>query len=107
MTAYNRRTFVAGAGAGLALAPLGARAQTGAPQVTLTLQPQNRLHVIPSDFMGLGYEITTIASPDVLSGHNHTYVQLVKNLGRKGVIRVGGNTSDFSSYDAHGTPQDF
>jgi len=107
MTAYDRRIFMAVAGAGLALAPLGARAQTSAVQMTLTLQPQKRLHVIPADFMGLGYEITTIASPEILSGRNHTYVQLVKNLGHRGVVRVGGNTSDFSSYDARGTPQDF
>jgi len=43
--------------------------------------------------------------PGMLSADNHAYVQLVRNLGLRGVIRVGGNTSDFSSYQAGGVPQ--
>jgi hypothetical protein len=37
-----------------------------------------------------------------LSARNETYVQLVRGLGASGVLRVGGNTSDYSSYASQG-----
>jgi hypothetical protein len=54
--------------------------------------------------MGLGYEISSVARPGLLSAQNSVYVQLVRTLGARGVIRVGGNTSDYSSYSATGQP---
>ena len=53
---------------------------------------------IPADFLGLGYEISSVAAPGLLSAGNHPYVQLVRTLGPQGVIRVGGNTSDYASF---------
>lgn len=53
---------------------------------------------IPSSFMGLGYEISSVAQPGVLSPANHAYVALVRTLGHAGVIRIGGNTSDNARY---------
>src|ERR1700744_3427664 len=70
--------------------------------VTVSLDPVQRLGALPATFMGLGFEISQVAVPDVLSASNHAYVRLVRNLGRQGVIRIGGNTSDFSTYDAKG-----
>jgi hypothetical protein len=98
---FDRRKFL-GATCAVAIAPQTARAADTA--VSVTLQPDKTLGVIPSDFMGLGYEITTLATPQILSARNATYVRLVKNLGREGVIRIGGNTSDFSTYGADATP---
>lgn len=60
---------------------------------------------IPADFMGLSYEISSVAVPGLLSADNRAYVQLVLNLGPRGVIRIGGNTSDFSSYQADAASQ--
>jgi hypothetical protein len=57
---------------------------------------------IPPDYIGLGYEISSVSVPGLLAGKNAAYVQLTKNLGRSGVIRIGGNTSDFASYSANG-----
>jgi hypothetical protein len=95
----SRRNVVAGAAA-LPFAPGNARA---ASPVTVRLDPGKSLGRIPDDFMGLGFEISSVAVPGLLSAKNHSYVRLVRNLGEKGVIRIGGNTSDFSRYDAHGT----
>lgn len=53
---------------------------------------------VPADFMGLGYEISSVARPGLLSPSNRVYVQLVRTLGVRGVVRVGGNTSDDASY---------
>ncbi len=57
---------------------------------------------IPRDFVGLGYEVSSVARPGLLSATNSVYVQLVKTLGNAGVIRIGGNTIDYSSYSADG-----
>jgi len=97
----SRRTLLA-ASASLSLLPGLARS---AGAVVIRLDPDRRLRSIPADFMGLSYEISSVAVPGLLSADNRSYVQLVRNLGQQGVIRVGGNTSDFSSYRAAGTPQ--
>ena len=97
----SRRTMLA-ASVAIPFAPGAARA---ADAVSIRLDPQRRLRTIPAGFMGLGYEISSVAVPGLLSADNHAYVQLVRNLGRQGVIRVGGNTSDFSSYQADGAAQ--
>src|ERR1700730_6720250 len=68
-------------------------------EVQVTPDPARTLAVIPPDFMGLGYEISSVARRGLLSAQNAVYVQLVRTLGAEGVIRVGGNTSDYSSYD--------
>ena len=93
------RRQVLGAAAAL---PLMSRTAFAADTVTVTLDPAARLRAIPADYMGLGYEISSVAVKGLLAGTNRIYVQLVKNLGARGVIRIGGNTSDFSSYEAQG-----
>jgi hypothetical protein len=99
--AISRRTLLA-ASASLSLIPSLARA---AGTVSIRLDPGRRIGSIPTDFMGLSYEISSVAVPGLLSADNRPYVQLVRNLGPQGVIRIGGNTSDFSSYQAGGTSQ--
>ncbi|HET7084591.1 MAG TPA: glycosyl hydrolase family 79 C-terminal domain-containing protein [Rhizomicrobium sp.] len=91
-------------GAAIALPFIGVKARA-ASAVTVTIDPAKKLRAIPENYMGLGFEISSVAVPGLLSAKNQAYVQLVKNLGRDGVIRIGGNTSDFSSYDANGAPQ--
>ncbi len=71
-------------------------------RISLIVNPEQALGEIPADFLGLGYEISSVARPGLLSARNSTYVQFVRNLGRHGVIRIGGNTSDFSSFSKDG-----
>jgi len=75
-----------------------------AQRVRLKVDAELVLGVIPSDFIGLGYEISSVARRGLLSGRNRAYVQLVRGLGAKGVIRVGGNTSDYSTFSPDGQP---
>ncbi len=96
----SRRSIIAAAG----VAPFVVKAAQAATSISIHIDPRQTLGSIPNDFMGLGYEISQVAVPGVLSAENRTYVQLVRNLGRQGIIRVGGNTSDFSSYDPSGRP---
>src|SRR6185437_8395263 len=102
----DRRTFLkASAGAAAAVGGgYSALAQT-VPQsrrISIAIHPEQALGEIPADFLGLGYEISSVARPGLLSARSTAYVQFVRNLGRRGVIRIGGNTSDFSSYAKDG-----
>ena len=77
--------------------------------VTIAIDQTRGAGIIEPDYMGLGYEISSVAIPGLLSAKNTPYVQLVRNLGRnqfmdrRGVIRIGGNTSDYATYAANGT----
>ena len=106
----NRRTFLTRA-LGLVPAAMAPPSFASALQgvvsrreVRLTLDPAQTLAVIPRGFMGLGYEISSVARPGLLSAQDSVYVQLVGTLGTQGVIRVGGNTADYASYSATGQP---
>ena len=101
----NRRGFVRGCAgvAGVAMGGRGVLAQAdGAAEVRVKLRPDDVLAEIPGEFMGLGYEISSVARPGLLSAEDEVYVQMVRTLGKKGVIRVGGNTADYATYKAEG-----
>ena len=103
---FSRRNLLS---ASAALPFLGSAARA-AGQVAITVDSARGAGIIAPDYMGLGYEISSVAVPGLLSARNKTYIQLVENLGRRkysearGVIRIGGNTSDFSTYAPAGTP---
>src|SRR5262245_11056040 len=101
----DRRRFLAHsavAATGLAAFPLvGAKGVAADADVTIRLHPDRKLRRIAPDFIGLGYEISSVAVPGLLSGDNKNYVQLVRNFGH-GIIRVGGDTSDYSTFDPSG-----
>jgi Glycosyl hydrolase family 79 C-terminal beta domain len=98
----NRRDFLAGsvfAASALASRSAFATPVTNDQQgVGVVVRGDRPLHTISPDFMGLGYEIASVARPGLMSGSNSVYVQLVRTLGVHGVVRVGGNTADYASY---------
>lgn len=96
----NRRQFLAGAGALVSSGLVRSRGTFGqstapAREVRATVHPDRELGPIPSDFNGLGYEISSVAEAGLLSRRNATLVQLVRTLGEAGVVRIGGDTSDY------------
>jgi hypothetical protein len=103
----DRRRFLARsatAATGLAAFSLiGAKGED--VDVVIRLHPDRKLRRVAPDFIGLGYEISSVAVPGLLSAENKNYVEIVRNLGPHGIIRVGGNTSDYSSFDPNGAPR--
>jgi hypothetical protein len=104
----NRRTFLTGS-VGLSAWLSGRSVRAAAADtpptdqtVRLKVDTTRVLGSISPDFIGLGYEVSSVAVPGLLSANNRNYVQLVRNLGTHGVIRVGGNTSDDSSFSPDG-----
>ncbi len=85
---------------GLRESAMGARPRVRRDEKVIQVKVHDEavLGVIPRDFIGLGYEISSVARPNLLSATNQVYVQMVKTLGAAGVIRVGGNTADYSTY---------
>jgi hypothetical protein len=104
----NRRELLAGPVTAAALAfarhSFGASAHhsSGSRTVRISVDTHRGLGIIPADFMGLGYEISSVSIPGLLSAQNRMYVQLLRTLGSAGVIRIGGNTSDYSSFAPKG-----
>ena len=51
---------------------------------------------MPADFLGLSYEVQQLADPSFFSDSNAGLVREFKALAPKGVLRLGGNTSEFA-----------
>lgn len=104
----NRRAFLTTAGmlipASVVRRSLAESTNSSRAEIPLRIDLTRTLATIPPDFMGLGYEISSVARPGLLSETNSVYVQLVRTLGKHGVIRIGGNTADYASYAANGSP---
>ncbi len=71
-------------------------------RVELRLLPAEDPVKLPEDFIGLGYEMSSAARLGLLSAGNQAYVQLIRNLGPHGVLRLGGIVRDFTRYEAAG-----
>ncbi len=91
-------SVAAGLGSSWAKQVLGNKPPNVGRPVRVSVDVQRKVGRIPSDFVGLGYEISSVAIPDLFSSSNRTYVQLVKTLSASSVIRIGGNTSDYSMF---------
>jgi hypothetical protein len=102
-TLLNRRDLMLGAGAtSLAGCSDAESKATKAVNVNVVIDPHRVIRSIPADFIGLGYEISSVAKDGLLSPSNQDYVELVRNLSSEGVIRIGGDTSDFSVWSPDG-----
>ena len=56
------------------------------------------------NFTGLGYEMSSVATPGLLRLENRRYVELIRGLGSEGVLRVGGIVANYASYEPDGKP---
>lgn len=90
----NRRRFIALSAA--SCASLKGFAQGSSYDAALTLHPDAPLAAIPQDSAGLSYELLELAHPDCFSPANHSLIEQFRFISASGVLRLGGNTSDFS-----------
>jgi hypothetical protein len=51
---------------------------------------------MPIDFVGLSYEVQQLADPSFFSAQNSRLIREFKALSSTGVLRLGGNTSEFA-----------
>ena len=101
----NRRSLlrnIASLSTGLSLAPLTRSFASGPRAIDLLVGSASPFQ-LPADFVGLGYEMSSVATIGLLSATNDRYVQLAKQLGSRGVLRVGGIVADYTRYEPEGT----
>lgn len=94
----NRRQFLQSAALGAPCLAL----ETWAPptDITLTLDPTRPSHLIPTNFTGLSYESAQLANPAFFSARNQQLIALFRELSLSGVLRIGGGSSEFTTYSA-------
>lgn len=91
----SRRKFIAKAAASLAATRLHAQGKPAA-QVTLTIPAEAAGTHMPADFLGLSYEVQQLTDPSFFSASNNGLIAQFKALSTHGVLRLGGNTSEFA-----------
>jgi len=99
MMTISRRRFLATAAMSLAATHLRAQGGAGA-QVTIKIPADATGPKMPADFIGLSYEVQQLADPDFFTPSNIGLVAQLKNQALRGVLRLGGNTSEFAWWKA-------
>jgi hypothetical protein len=103
----SRRTAIAKvlcASAGMVMADNWKATAQGNAAFMLNLTKAQPVEVA-ANFTGLGYEMSSVATPNLLSATNHRYVNLVRGLGPQGVLRVGGIVANYTRYVPSGTTE--
>jgi hypothetical protein len=87
--------------AGILLLPSTVRAQSH--EARISIEYENAGHPIAPDFIGLSYESAILTPGTYFTPDNATLLALLRSLGSAGVLRIGGNTSERTVWEA-GTP---
>jgi hypothetical protein len=94
MTMISRRRFLASAAFSLAATRLRAQSPLEA-KVALTIPTEPTGPQMPTDFVGLSYEVAQLTDPSFFSVDNTGLIREFKALSPRGVLRLGGNSSEF------------
>jgi len=88
----RRRFLLTSAAAATSLRALAQAAPT--KPATLKFDPTKPGPTVPSNFIGLSYETQQLSDPTFFSPQNTGLIAQFRELVPKGVLRIGGNTSD-------------
>jgi len=95
MTPISRRNFLASSVLSIAATRLRAHSIRQV-RAALAIPAKAAGPKIPADFAGLSYEVEQLADPAFFSRNNSGLIRAFKTLVPRGVLRLGGNTSEFS-----------
>lgn len=92
----TRRNFLRSAAALSALSSSAIRSFAQVPADTATLAPRSGPSgpAVPTNFIGLSYEVEQLSDPAFFSRENTGLIEQLRALSPNGVLRLGGNTSD-------------
>jgi hypothetical protein len=99
MKTITRRRFLSTAAFTVAATRLHAHSPAGA-RVALAIPAEATGAQMPADFVGLSYEVQQLADPSFFSATNLGLVEQFRKLSSSGVLRLGGNTSEFAYWRA-------
>src|SRR5580692_8629044 len=91
----TRRRFLVTATCTVIAARLHAQSQSKV-RVALSIPKEATGPRMPIDFVGLSYEVQQFADPSFFSAQNTGLIREFKALSSNGVLRLGGNTSEFA-----------
>jgi hypothetical protein len=91
----TRRKFLATTACTVAAASLHVQGQSRVG-VALSVPREATGPRMPIDFVGLSYEVQQLADPSFFSVENSGLIREFKALSSTGVLRLGGNTSEFA-----------
>ena len=91
----TRRKFLATAAYAAAAARLSAKGQ-GKVRIALAIPSEATGPQMPIDFVGLSYEVQQLSDATFFSARNSGLIREFKALSSAGVLRLGGNTSEFA-----------
>lgn len=96
---FDRRRFLLSAAAtGAAALSPAAWAVKGPSSPAFTVYGNKPLSPVPHDFIGLSYESSQLAHPAFFSAGNKDLIAYIRTLGVSGVLRIGGNMSEFTRW---------
>jgi hypothetical protein len=91
----TRRRFLASAAYTVIAARLRGQGSSKT-QVVLSMPNEATGPHMPIDFVGLSYEVQQLADPSFFSAQNSGLIRAFKAVSSTGVLRLGGNTSEFA-----------
>lgn len=91
MAGLDRRALLATGAAMIGFGALGASAD----KAFLRLRPRETLNDIPVDYNGFSVETAQLSDPEFYHAGNSSLVALHRRLSANGVLRFGGNSSEF------------
>jgi hypothetical protein len=94
----NRRDFIRFSAAAITSAfqrPITLAETNPTPSLRLILRPDRLGNKIGDDFTGLSYESAQLGNPNFFFGENGELAGFMRRLGTSGVLRIGGNTSEY------------
>lgn len=100
MPQFDRRRFLSAAAAPASIALTRRSWASVDLSPTFTIHADKELAHVPADFTGLSYESSQLVHPTFFSAENTTLVQFFKTLGTAGVLRIGGNMSEFTQWSS-------
>jgi hypothetical protein len=95
MKKVSRRQFLTTSALSLAATQLHAQARKQI-QVNLVIPAEATGAHMPADFIGLSYEVEQLVNPAFFSVKNAALIRAFKAISSRGVLRLGGNTSEFA-----------
>ena len=116
MPTLSRRAVLA---RGMALAATGLMRNSSFGQAAINTAVQKRAPIplqasvawdqtisdVPQDMLGLSYESSQLAAADFFSAANTGLIDLFRRLSPNGVLRLGGNLSEFTRWSPNDEPE--
>ncbi len=105
----DRRRFLAtslAASCAALVSPSGVAALRSGGRLRLAIHPDRLGNPIAPDFTGLSYETSQLSDPSFFSPQNAPLAGFHRRLGAAGILRIGGNTSEFGVWSPVAAPID-